>query len=97
MNDKPRSPISIVAFKNEKREGIENPPLRNVIVDFKEDFELAEGTIIPAGTKLEGGMWGAVSKNNLQYLSGTLREARAHKQPYAKPRAKPVRDEAVDF
>jgi hypothetical protein len=95
-----KPPISIVAFKNTNLEKNPKGPLRNVKITFNADVELAEGTIIPSGTVLSGGMWGSTSKNGLQYLSGSLREqpeeySRSNYQ--RKPQPKQQSREAIDF
>lgn len=92
--------ISIVAFKNTGVEKNPKAPLRNVKITFNEDVELAEGTIIPSGTVLEGGMWGATSKNGLQYLSGNLREqqeGQSRNSYQRRPQPKQVERQAIDF
>ena len=63
--------ISIAVFENTKRSS-DRAPTRNIVVTVNQDITLKDGTFLPSGLKLEGGLWNATSKSGISYERGSL-------------------------
>lgn len=63
--------ISIAVFENTKRKH-DKAPIRNVVIEVNEDITLRDGTFLPRGLKLEGGLWGAKAKSGMTYERGSV-------------------------
>lgn len=98
--------ISIAVFDNTKRKN-DKQPVRNVVIEVNQDITLRDGTFLPRGLKLEGGLWGATSKNGLSYERGSVgdpyekdashRPAPRRAETYVRDEQPRQEQESVDF
>jgi|GEM_PF-2421538 len=71
-------PISISVVPNARPKN-ERSPVSTVFITVNEDVTLRDGTFLPAGLKLEGGLWNATAKSGTQYMRGSIND------PYIPP------------